>query len=228
MPFAPLYNVAPVPAGRLHARLMDPGWQAYFRLYVHSAYDAVRELLIAMSVESADRLEKHAFALVFLERLRRFLVESAEDAGPYGFYMGARELRDAYDSACRMFTAIKERLDSGGDCVPIKSLAYIHAKLSGEDPARLIMDANELGKLLPAGKPAVSPSPDEARDRFFYAETSRPKREKLADKQILAKAKREHPEWDCKFSIQNMRKLAEQYARDHGLPEIPRRKYKRS
>ena len=50
MPFVPLYNADPVPDGRLDARHADSWWQAYFRLHVHSAYDAVREYLIVRSM----------------------------------------------------------------------------------------------------------------------------------------------------------------------------------
>jgi hypothetical protein len=70
-------------------------------------------------------------------------------------------------------------------------------------------------------------SPDEARDLFFYEEARKPKEQKLADKEILAKAK-ENPEWKCNMSIQNMRKRRDKYQERNGLPPIAKRKHKRS
>ena len=71
-------------------------------------------------------------------------------------------------------------------------------------------------------------SPDEARDKFFYEEACKPKGSKLPDKSILAKAKRLHPEWNCRFKIQWMRELADKHAKNRGFPKIERREYKRS
>jgi hypothetical protein len=146
----PLFDFDHSPDGRLHAKLMNPDWQAVFRLLVHAAYNDVREVLISMRVTNADTLEKIVFATGGLQRLREFLVESAENAGPYGFYAGPPQLKDAYLAACRMFAEMKERLDSGRNAVPIRSLAYIHAKLNGEDPAKLVRDAEDLWKAVAA------------------------------------------------------------------------------
>jgi len=71
-------------------------------------------------------------------------------------------------------------------------------------------------------------SPDEARDKYFYEEACKPKGQKLADRQILAKAKREHPEWQYEDTIQWMRQRREKYQEDHNLPKIQKRPYKRS
>jgi hypothetical protein len=150
---------------------MDPDWQALFRLWVGLAYDDIREMLIAMSVESADPLEKISLARVSLNRLRQFLVDTAEDAAQCGFYAGSMELRDAYLDACRMFAVIKARLDSGQEnFAPLISLARIHAKLSGEDPVKLIRDAKELGTLIaPPNNPgnevsrSLPPAPDDSK-----------------------------------------------------------------
>jgi hypothetical protein len=75
-------------------------------------------------------------------------------------------------------------------------------------------------------------SPDEARDKYFYEQGRKPKGEKLADSDILARAKRLHgkgsiQEWYCDFSIQHMRKLRDAYPQTRGLPEIKKRPYTR-
>ena len=77
----------------------------------------------------------------------RLLVDSSKDDMPCGIYMGSLEVRDAYVKACHMFAEIKQRLDSGQEIAPMISLAYIHAKLSGEDPVKLIRD-EELARLV--------------------------------------------------------------------------------
>jgi hypothetical protein len=64
----------------------------------------------------------------------------------------------------------------------------------------------------------------EERDRFFYEERVRGD---LTDGEILAQAKLQPFKWDCAFSINNMRKLAKKYGKDHGLPPIPPRKRSR-
>jgi hypothetical protein len=64
----------------------------------------------------------------------------------------------------------------------------------------------------------------EERDRFFYEERVRGD---LTDGEILAQAKRQHPKWDCNFGINNMRKRAKKYGKDHGKPPIPPRKQSR-
>jgi hypothetical protein len=71
-------------------------------------------------------------------------------------------------------------------------------------------------------------SPEDARDRHFYEEACKPKSQKLTDETILARAKREHPEWDCQDSIQWMRQRRKKYQQYNDLPEIPKRPYKRT
>lgn len=85
--------------------------------------------------------------------------------------------------------------------------------------------ASELDRALRGVEP---PDPAHAMALFFYTQRSRPKGQKLTDKQILAKAKREHPEWDCNFTPIYMRKLADKFAIDNNLPQIERRPYTRS
>ena len=155
--FEILCNPDLLPDGRIHAKLMDPDWQAGFRLCVHTAYDNVREWIVGLRVDSTDHLEQYCEAVSSLGHLRAFLVNSARDAGPCDdTYAGPAAILDAYESACRMLTTMKKRLDSGQNDIPIKDLALIHAKLNGEDPAKLVMDADELMR---AVSPRLEPPP---------------------------------------------------------------------
>jgi hypothetical protein len=62
--------------------------------------------------------------------------------------------------------------------------------------------------------------PSEARNRFFYEYRFIG----TPDTNIMAAAKRDHPEWGCDFTIQHMRKLASDYQKARDLPLIPSRK----
>jgi hypothetical protein len=142
----------PIPDGRLHSNLMNPDWQALFRLLVGSANQSQRILMEGLLTECTpiDEMKSaYGLAVVSLHQLRKFLVDSAASAEHAGIYAGTPELSRAYAAACHMFAVGKKKeAESGQEAYPIKSLAMIDAILSGQDVIKAVKDAEELARLV--------------------------------------------------------------------------------
>ena len=166
-----------IPDGRLHAKLVDPEWQAMFRLCVGAALRFQRDFLESLLVSSSNRVEAYSWANATLRQLRLFLVDSAVDAAPYGIYAGRDpHVKDAYEATCRMFAiGTRKETESGREAFPIKSLAWIDAKLNGGDVVKAAKDADELIKMVASSAAAEVAlldrkilRPNAERDKWLY------------------------------------------------------------